>query len=209
MLVRLQVIGARSAFRKRMTDLPLNLPTINQPRRACCRQEKDGSKAAVKSATKCWTRTCTTTQAVLPGSKKVPEKADQKAYYPQIHHYFRSNENSYESTVRNARRRRRKAWKAPPKPCKVGRAIDALAPRAQFFVTAYQNVFERPRHRPSAKQFMFDRQSGGGSSTTTAPQRARPTTASPHPTQNDVQNDVPKLVLYVWGTRKTRKRRWP
>ena len=52
------------------------------------------------------------------------------------------------------------------------------------------------------EQFMFDRQSGGGSSTTTAPQRARPTAASPHPTQNDVQNDVPKLVLYVWGNEK-------
>ena len=52
------------------------------------------------------------------------------------------------------------------------------------------------------EQFMFDRQSGGGSSTTTAPQRARPTAASPHPTQNDVQNDVPKLVLYVWGDEK-------
>lgn len=39
--------------------------------------------------------------------KRVPGKNDQKEYYPQIHHYFRSNENSYESTVQKRQKKKK------------------------------------------------------------------------------------------------------
>ena len=39
--------------------------------------------------------------------KKVPATNDQKVYYPQINHYFRSNENSYESTVQKRQKKKK------------------------------------------------------------------------------------------------------
>ena len=46
--------------------------------------------------------------------KKVKEQGDKKAYYPQIHHYFRSNENSYETTVQKRQKKKKeKGMEAP------------------------------------------------------------------------------------------------
>ena len=46
--------------------------------------------------------------------KRVGASGDKKEYYPQLHHYFRSNENSYESTVQKRQKKKRDETVEPP-----------------------------------------------------------------------------------------------
>ena len=137
-------------LQKRTTVPPQGSQTTTRPRRSPLRRKKrpTAPEPAVISATRSWTRTCTTTRAVLPASERGARQNDQKEYYPQIHHYFRSNENSYESTVQKRQKKKGGRHGRPsPSRARVRRTVDALENCTSFFVAGLPNVLERPWHR--------------------------------------------------------------
>ena len=90
-----------------------NEPAPSEP--AAAKEEKDGSKARREIRNQvldAYLHNNSSGFARL--GKKVDGKADQKEYYPQIHHYFRSNENSYESTVQKRQKKKKEEGMAGP-----------------------------------------------------------------------------------------------